>query len=81
MQEKELDNLVTGQPSRMAFIPDNMSAQAVNNDFVKQNEIPTPPPVVKAVDIWVARCKALGMSEKNIKKSVRSRFGIKIVKE
>ena len=80
MQEREFDNLIGGMPSKMAFIPQSMPLDKINTAFVKDNEIPTPKPVVTAVDIWVDRCRKLGMSEKNIRKSVLRKFKIKLVK-
>ena len=81
MQEREFDKLMTREASKIAFIPDSMSLKNVTSKFVKENEVPTPKPMVKAVDIWIDRCRKLGMSEKNIRKSVLRRFNIKLVKE
>jgi hypothetical protein len=80
MQERELDNLINGLPSKMAMIPDSMPLNRVTRDYVKQHEEPTPPKIVTAAEIWIDRCRKLGMSEKNIKKSVLKRFNIKMVK-
>jgi hypothetical protein len=80
MQEKEFDNLMNGMPSKMAFIPDSMSLSKVTRDFVEQNEKSTPVKIATAADIWIDRCRKLGMSEKNIRKSVLKRFNIKLVK-
>lgn len=80
MQDRELTNLIQGNPSRMAFIPEDMPFNKVTKAFVEQNEVSTPQPIVSAVDIWVDRCRKLGMSEKNIRKSVLKRFKIKLVK-
>jgi len=80
MQEKEFDNLIGGMPSKMAFIPRMMPSDKITKTFVEKNEISTPPVIVSAVDIWVDRCRKLGMSEKNIRKSVLRKFKIKLVK-
>jgi hypothetical protein len=80
MQEREFDNLMKGMPAKWADIPIGTPNGNLTNEFVKQNETPVPKPVVKAVDIWIDRCRKLGMSEKNIRKSVLKRFNIKIVK-
>jgi len=79
MQEKEFDKLMVGEPSKIAFLPENMNPNKINMDFIKNNEVPTPPKMVSAVDIWIDRCKKLGMSEKNIRKSVLRRFKIKLI--
>jgi hypothetical protein len=81
MQEKEFDKLMTGGASKLAFIPKMMPLDKITSKFVKENEVPAPKPMVKAVDIWIDRCKKLGMSEKNIRKSVLRKFNIKLVKE
>lgn len=78
MQEKEFDKLMQGEPSKMAFIPQSMSLDRITKEFIQKNEVPTPKPIVSAVDIWVDRCRKLGMSEKNIRKSVLRRFKIKL---
>lgn len=80
MQERELTNLIQGEPAKWATISESVSASQLTRQFMEQNEVPVPKPVVKAVDIWVDRCRKLGMSEKNIRKSVRKRFNIKLVK-
>ena len=80
MQDREFDKLMDGKPSKMAFIPDMMPLDKITRAFVKENEVPTPKATVSAVDIWIDRCRKLGMSEKNIRKSVLRRFKIKIVK-
>jgi hypothetical protein len=80
MQEREFENLLAGKPSKWADIPTGMPLSKVTKNFVEQNEKPVPTPVVSAVDIWVDRCQKLGMSEKNIRKSVLKRFNIKLVK-
>jgi len=80
MQEREFDKLMKGEASKLAFIPETIPLKKVTSEFVKKNEVPTPKPMVKAVDIWIDRCRKLGMSEKNIRKSVSRRFKIKIVK-
>jgi len=79
MQEREFDKLINGEASKLAFIPKMMPLNKVTREFVKENEVPTPKPMVKAVDIWIDRCRKLGMSEKNIRKSVLRRFKIKLV--
>lgn len=79
MQEREFDKLMSGEVSKLAFIPKMMPLDKVTNEFVKENEVATPKQMVKAVDIWIDRCKKLGMSEKNIRKSVLKRFKIKLV--
>lgn len=79
MQEKEFAKLMTGEASKLAFIPKMMPLDKITSKFVKENEIPTPKPIVTAVDIWIDRCKKLGMSEKNIRKFVLRRFNIKLV--
>ena len=76
MQDKEFDNLMNGKPSKMAFIPKNMDSNKINMEFIKNNEVPTPPKIISAADIWIDRCRKLGMSEKNIRKSVLRRFNI-----
>ena len=80
MQEREFDNLMNGKPSKMTFIPREMKSSEITKRFIEQNEIPTPKLIVSAVDIWIDRCRKLGMSEKNIRKSVLKRFKIKLVK-
>jgi hypothetical protein len=80
MQEKEFDKLMDGQPSKMAFLPDNISLDRITKEYVKLHEVTTPKSVVSAVDIWVDRCRKLGMSEKNIRKSVLHKFKIKVIK-
>jgi len=80
MQEKEFDKLINGEPSKMAFIPKMMPLDKITRAFVEKNEVSTPEPIISAVDIWIDRCRKLGMSEKNIRKSVSRRFKIKIVK-
>jgi len=80
MQEREFEKLLEGQPSKMAFISPVMPLSKITKAFVKENEISTPKVIVSAVDIWVDRCRKLGMSEKNIRKSVLRRFKIKLVK-
>ena len=57
MQEKEFEKLIGHEPSKMAFIPENMNPNKVNLDFVKKNEVPTPPEIVSALDIWIDRCR------------------------
>jgi hypothetical protein len=80
MQDREFDNLMNGKPSKMAFIPDMMPLDKITKQYVAQNEVATLQPIVSAVAIWVDRCRKLGMSEKNIRKSVLRRFKIKLVK-
>lgn len=80
MQTVEFDKLLKGEPSQMAFIPTEMPLDKITKAFVKENEKPTPEHIVSAVDIWIDRCRKLGMSEKNIRKSVLRRFRIKLVK-
>ena len=80
MQEREFDKLMSGEASKLAFVPPFMPLDKITRAFVEQNEVPTPKPMVKAVDIWIDRCRKLGMSEKNIRKSVLRKFGIKLVK-
>lgn len=80
MNTNEFDKLMNGQPSKMAFIPEMMPLDKITKAFVEQNQIPTPKRIVSVVDIWVDRCRKLGMSEKNIRKSVLRKFKIKLVK-
>lgn len=80
MQDREFDKLMSGDASKLAFIPLAMPLDKVTRAFVEQNEVPTPTLMVTAVDLWVDRCRKLGMSEKNIRKSVLRRFKIKLVK-
>ena len=82
MQDAEFQKLMRGEPSKMAFLSETMPIplDQITKAFVKKNEKPTPDHIVTAVDIWVDRCRKLGMSEKNIKKSVLRRFKIKLVK-
>jgi len=79
MQEREFDKLMKGEASKLVFVPEAIPPKKVTSEFVKENEVPTPKPMVKAVDIWIDRCRKLGMSEKNIRKSVLRRFKIKLV--
>lgn len=79
MNTNEFDKLMNGQPSKMAFIPETMLLDKITKAFVEQNQIPTPKRIVSVVDIWVDRCRKLGMSEKNIRKSVLRKFKIKLV--
>ena len=82
MQTEEFDKLLKGEPSKMVFLSETMPMplDKITKAFVKQNEVSTPDHIVSAVDIWVDRCRKLGMSEKNIRKSVLRRFKIKLVK-
>jgi hypothetical protein len=57
MKEREFDKLLGGQPSKMAFLPDNISLNQITKEYVKQHEINTPKSIVSAVDIWVDRCR------------------------
>jgi len=79
MQEKEFDNLMAGKPSKMAFIPKKTALSRITKAFVKKNEVPAPRHIVSAVDIFVDRHRKLGMSEKNIRRRVLTKFKIAIV--
>jgi len=80
MQDAEFQKMMRGEASKMAFIPQSVPLDRITKAFVKENEKPTPEHIVSAVDIWIDRCRKLGMSEKNIRKSVLKRFKIKLVK-
>ena len=80
MQERQFDDLLAGKPAKWTDVPFGMPADKITKEFIEQNEKPIPQKIVSAVDFWVDRCRKLGMSEKNIRKSVLKRFNIKLVK-
>ena len=75
MQTEEFDKLMVGQPAKWFE-----SSELPNLEMVKKFEKPIPIEKATEIDVFIARHRALGMSEKNIRKEVKRKWNIFVVK-
>jgi hypothetical protein len=76
MQEREFDNLMDGKPAKWAELSKMEKPTKVE---VVKKEHPIPIDKRTEIDIFIARHRKLGMSEKNIRRKVLRKFKITLV--
>lgn len=75
MQTEEFNKLMKGEPAKWLE-----SSELPNLDMVKKLEKPIPIEKATEMEIFIARHRANGMSEKNIRKAVKRKFRIRTIK-